>query len=117
MASVVDPLQGAAKILEILERILPKCIDYCKNMKLYPNDRKIILDLKVVEQEIGCLDDEQKRLYPERLAGIERACKRYVHVHVLPFFDTIAFSDLLQSRRCPECIVPHGSTKFLAEME
>jgi hypothetical protein len=80
MSSLVDPLQGTAKILEILERILPKCIDYCKNMKLCPNERKIILDLKVVEQEIGCLDDEQKRLYPDRLAEIEKACKRYVHV-------------------------------------
>jgi len=61
-------------ILQILEKIIPPCIELCKKAKFSPSNRKIILDLKVIEQEMSALDDESKRLYPERLAQIEKAC-------------------------------------------
>jgi len=67
-------MEAAARFAEILERILPKCVDECRKIKLHPNNRSILHDLKVVEQEIGDLDDESKLLYAERLAQIEKAC-------------------------------------------
>jgi len=70
----IDPVQTTASILVILERIIPQCIDLCKKVKLSPNNHKIIMDMKVVEQEMSALDDESKQLYPERLAQIEKAC-------------------------------------------
>lgn len=77
----LDPAKGTARILELAECILLKCIEACSGIKLYPNERRILLDLEDVAKEMSELDDGDKMLFAHRLKTEEIKLAVCVVIH------------------------------------